>query len=60
MQTIFLTRLVNMIVGGSKVEKTQKSKFKKNVDKETLKQFRKKHKDKATYRMLKDEEKDVS
>ena len=49
-----------MIVGGSKIEKTQKSKFKKNVDRETLSQFRKKHKDKATYRMLKDEEKDVS
>lgn len=49
-----------MIVGGSKVEKTQKSKFKKNVDKETLKQFRKKHRDKATYRMIRNEEKNVS
>ena len=41
-------------------KKTQNLKFKKNHDRETLKQFRKKHKDKATYRMLKDEEKNVS
>lgn len=46
-----------MITGGKQIIKTQKSKFKKNEDKETLKQFRKKHRDKATYRMMKDEEK---
>ena len=50
-----------MVTGGTKkTEKTQKLKFKKNHDRETLKQFRKKHKDKATYRMLKDEVKDVN
>jgi hypothetical protein len=49
-----------MISGGTKTNKNQKVKFKKNQDMETLKQFRKKHKDKATYRMLKDEEKDVN
>jgi hypothetical protein len=50
-----------MVTGGTKkTEKTQNLKFKKNHDRETLKQFRKKHKDKATYRMLKDEEKDVN
>jgi hypothetical protein len=49
-----------MIGGGKKFEKPKKLKFKKNYDKETLKQFRKKHNDKTTYRMLKDEEKNVS
>jgi hypothetical protein len=43
---------------GSKLIKTQKSKFKKDSDKETFKEFRKKHQDKSTYRMLKQEEKD--
>ena len=48
-----------MIGGGRKFEKTQKSKFKKNEDREPFKQFRNKHNDKALYRMLK-REKDVS
>ena len=48
-----------MIGGGRKFEKPQKSKFKKNEDRETFKQFRNKHNDKALYRMLKKEEKDV-
>jgi len=47
-----------MIGGGRKFEKSQKSKFKKNEDRETFKQFRNKHHDKALYRMLK-REKDV-
>ncbi len=49
-----------MIGGGRKFEKPQKSKFRKNEDRETLKQFRNKHHDKTLYRMLKKEEKDVS
>lgn len=49
-----------MIGSIKKFDKTKKLKFKKNQDKETLKQFRKKHHDKETYRMLKDEEKDVN
>jgi hypothetical protein len=48
-----------MIGGGKKFEKPKKFKFKKNYDKETLKQFRQKHHDKATYRLLKAEKKDV-
>ena len=43
---------------GSKIIKTQKSKFKKDVEKETFKQFRNKHQDKSAYRMLKQEEKE--
>lgn len=43
---------------GSKLVKPIKSKFKKDKDKETFKEFRKKHQDKATYRLLKKEEKD--
>jgi hypothetical protein len=49
-----------MIGGGRKFEKPQKSKFRKNEDRETFRQFRNKHNDKALYRMLKKEEKDVS
>jgi hypothetical protein len=49
-----------MIGGGRKFEKSQKSKFKKNEDRETFKQFRNKHNDKALYRMLRREQKDVS
>lgn len=41
---------------GSKLVKPQKSKFKKDKEKETFKEFRRKHKDKATYRLLKQEE----
>jgi hypothetical protein len=48
-----------MIGGGRKFEKPQKSKFRKNEDRETFRQFRNKHNDKALYRMLKKEEKDV-
>ena len=45
-----------MIGGGQKFLKPKKSKFRKNSDKDTLKEFRqknKKHNDKATYRLLK-------
>ena len=48
-----------MVGGGKKFEKPQKSKFRKNEDRETFRQFRNKHNDKALYRMLKKEEKDV-
>jgi hypothetical protein len=48
-----------MVGGGRKFEKPQKSKFRKNEDRETFRQFRNKHNDKALYRMLKKEEKDV-
>jgi hypothetical protein len=43
---------------GSKLVKPNKSKFKKNKEKETFKEFRKKHHDKSTYRLLKQEEKE--
>ena len=49
-----------MIGGGRKFEKPQKSKFRKNEDRETFRPFRNKHNDKALYRMLKKEQKDVS
>ena len=49
-----------MIGGGRKFEKPQKSKFRKNEDRETFRQFRNKHNDKALYSMLKKEQKDVS
>ena len=46
----------NMIAGGKKFEKLNKSKMRKHEDgKDTFKQFRKKHKDKTTYRLLKQE-----
>lgn len=50
------------MIGGRKFIKPKKSKFKKNSDKETLKEFRyknEKHHDKETYRLLKREEEDV-
>lgn len=52
-----------MIGGGQKFLKPKKSKFRKNSEKDTLKDFRlknKKHSDKATYRLLKKENEDVS
>lgn len=49
-----------MIGGGKKFEKTEKSKFKPNREKESFRQFRKKHKDKQTYRLSKQEDEDVS
>jgi hypothetical protein len=49
-----------MIGGGKKFEKSEKSKFKPNREKESFREVRKKHKDKATYRMLRNEEEDVS
>lgn len=52
-----------MIGGGQKFLKPKKSKFRKNSEKDTLKEFRQKntkHHDKATYRLLKKEEEDVS
>jgi hypothetical protein len=43
---------------GNKLVKPQKSKFKKDKEKETFKQFRKKHHDKSTYRLMKQEERE--
>ena len=45
-----------MFTGGKKVIKTQKSKFRPEREKETLKEFKKKHHDKTTYRLMKNEE----
>jgi hypothetical protein len=45
-----------MLSGSKHIVKPQKSKFKKDQDKETFKQFRKKHQDKATYRLIRKEE----
>jgi hypothetical protein len=45
-----------MFSGSKHIVKPQKSKFKKDQDKETFKQFRKKHQDKATYRLIRKEE----
>jgi hypothetical protein len=47
-----------MSTGSKQIIKTQKSKFKKNQDRETLKQFKKKHHDKTTYRLARNEDKD--
>lgn len=47
-----------MIVGGKKFEKFERTKSKKDEERETFKEFRKKHRDKALYRMRKEEEKD--
>lgn len=48
-----------MYSGGSKFEKTVKTKFKKNEDREfTNKQTKPKHHDKSFYRLKKQEEKE--
>ena len=47
------------MIGGNKVHKPQKSKFKKNQEeKESFKDIRKKHKDKAVYRLQRQEAND--
>lgn len=47
-----------MYSGGSKFQKTVKTKFKKNDDREASKQSKPKHHDKSFYRLKKQEEKD--
>ncbi len=64
-QTIWLTmvsptmffRGVNshMLAGGSKFQKTVKTKFKQNKDRETVKFEKKRHHDKSYYRLAKQE-----
>lgn len=48
------------MIGGKKVEKPQKSKFKNNREKDNFRDIRKKHKDKAAYRLQRQEEQDDS
>lgn len=47
-----------MFTGSKKVVKTKKSKFRRDQDGETLKEFKKKHHDKTTYRLMRKEEND--
>jgi hypothetical protein len=64
-QTIWLTMVsptiffkgVNshMLAGGSKFQKTVKTKFKQNKDRETVKFEKKRHHDKSYYRLAKQE-----
>jgi hypothetical protein len=44
-----------MISGGQKIQKTQKTKFRKNKDKESIKFEKKKHHDKSFYRLAREE-----
>jgi hypothetical protein len=44
-----------MFSGGKKIQKTQKTKFRKNKDHESLKLDKKKHHDKSFYRLAKEE-----
>lgn len=47
-----------MIHGGQKFQKTQKTKFRKNRDKEDVKLDKKRHHDKSFYRLVKQEKED--
>lgn len=47
-----------MEIGGKKTMKTQKTKFRKNKDKETLNEKKQKHHDKSFYRLMKQEKED--
>jgi hypothetical protein len=44
-----------MLAGGSKFQKTVKTKFKQNKDRETVKFEKKRHHDKSYYRLAKQE-----
>ena len=44
-----------MFTGSKKVVKTKRSKFRRDQDGETLKEFKKKHHDKTTQRLRKEE-----
>lgn len=48
-----------MITGGKKVQKPQKTKYRKDDDYNMLSKPKKKHHDKRTYRLLKQERDDV-
>ena len=64
-QTIWLTMVLptmffrgvnsHMLAGGSKFQKTVKTKFKQNKDRETVKFEKKRHHDKSYYRLAKQE-----
>lgn len=45
----------HMLAGGSKFQKTVKTKFKQNKDRETVKFEKKRHHDKSYYRLAKQE-----
>lgn len=47
-----------MLVGGKKYQKSSKTKFKKNRDKEDQNLFKQKHHDKNAYRLIKQERED--
>lgn len=49
----------NMIYGGKKVEKTNKSKFRKHDESREVFKAKKKHHDKSTYRLMREEEKEI-
>ena len=44
------------MIGGIRVEKVQKTKFRKERDQESYSSKKKKHHDKTTYRMVKEED----
>lgn len=48
-----------MISGGKKVQKPQKTKFRRDDDYGMLSKPKKKHHDKSTYRLLRQEKEDV-
>lgn len=48
-----------MIYGGKKVEKTNKSKFRKHEESREVFKAKKKHHDKSTYRLMREEEKEI-
>lgn len=49
-----------MISGGKKFDKPQKTKFKKNRDREPLKQGKPRHHDKSFYRLVKEEKQEYA
>ena len=65
MQTIWFTTVLptiffkgvnsHMLAGGSKFQKTVKTKFKQNKDRETVNLNKKRHHDKSFYRLAKQE-----
>lgn len=48
-----------MLTGGKKFQKTVKTKFKKNRDKENQNLFKPKHHDKSVYRLAKQEKEEL-
>ena len=47
------------MIGGIRVERVQKTKFRKEKDQEQYNPKKKKHHDKTTYRMVREEDHDV-